>query len=193
MPGFDVFNTKDIDGRYWSFAQQQKGMSCGPTSVKITKELFHNQKIGEEVIRGLVGLQYGGLNTGVSLLQAAQASDKRWQGQGTMENMVLPAVKRQPLAIPQAHFVQGLSHLRLASRNHPAILGFNWDGGGGHFVVCVGPTKQKPKLFVILDPEGGLQYLSEDDAVGNVLCYKPSYAGSGKITGKIDNVGYIVT
>jgi len=190
MPGFDIFSVKDIDGRFWSFAQQQKGMSCGPTSVKIAKELYHNQKIGEEVIRGLVGLQHSGLsNTGISLQQAARASDGRWRGHGTMENMVLPAVQRQPLAIPNAHFVQGLSHLRLASRNHPAILGFNWDGGGGHFVVCVGPTKTDPSLFVILDPDGGLQCLSADDAVGNAFYYNPSYGGRGQI----DPIGYIVT
>ena len=161
MAGFGIFNAKDLDGRWWTFTQQQKDMSCGPTSVKITKELYHNQTIGEEVIRGLVGLQYSGRsNTGITLLQAARASDGRWRLQGAIEDMVLPAVKRQPLAIPQAHFVFGLQPLRAASRNRPAILGFNWVGGGGHFVVCVGPTRTDPSLFVILDPDGGLQYLS---------------------------------
>lgn len=190
MAGFQVFNAKDIDGRWWSFGQQNKDMSCGPTSVKITKELFHNQKIGEEVIRGLVGLQYSGLsNTGISLSQAARASDGRWRLHGAIEDMVLPAVKRQPLAIPAARFVQGIAHLRNASRNRPAILGFNWDGGGGHFVVCVGPTKTDPSLFVILDPDGGLQYLSADDAVGTSFYYNPSYGARGQI----DPRGYITT
>lgn len=189
MAGFAIFNSKDIDGRWWSFTQQNKDMSCGPTSVKIMKELFHNQKIGEEVIRGLVGLQYSGKsNTGISLTQAARASDARWRLHGAIEDMVLPAVKRQPLAIPQARFVHGLQHLRSASRNRPAILGFNWEGGGGHFVVCVGPTMTDPSLFVILDPDGGLQYLSADDAVGNSFYYNPSYGGKGQIDGR----GYIV-
>jgi hypothetical protein len=190
MAGFDIFNAKDIDGRHWSFAQQQKDMSCGPTSVKIAKELVHNQKIGEEVIRGSVGLQYSGrANTGISLIQAARASDGRWRLHGAIEHMVLPAVKKQPLAIPNARFVQGLQPLRSASRNHPAILGFNWDGGGGHFVVCVGPAKVDPSLFVILDPDGGLQYLSADEAVGNAFYYNPSYGARGQI----DPVGYIIT
>ena len=190
MPGFNVYNTKDIDDRHWSFAQQQKGMSCGPTSVKIAKELYHNQKIGEEVIRGSVGMQHAGSqNTGQSLLQAAQASEGRWQAIGSIESMVLPAVKHQPLAIPDAKFLKGIAPLRRASRNHPAILGFNWQGGGGHFVVCVGPTRTDPSLFVILDPDGGLQYLSSDDAIGEAIMYNPSYGA----VGQIDPIGYIVT
>jgi hypothetical protein len=190
MPGFDIFSSKDLDGRFWTFTRQQKGMSCGPTAVKICKELVYNQRIGEEVIRGLVGLQHSGAsNTGVTLLQAAKASEARWNATGTMESMVLPAVKRPPLPIPAARFVQGLGGLRLASRNHPAILGFNWDGGGGHFVVCVGPMKTNPARFVILDPDGGLQYLNAGDAIGNTFYYKPSYGGRGQI----DSVGYIVT
>jgi hypothetical protein len=190
MAGFGVFNVKDIDGRWWSFAQQQRDMSCGPTSVRITKELYHNTKIGEEVMRGLVGMQYArSANTGVGLVDSAIASDTRWQLHGAIEDKVMPAVKSNPLAIPSARFVHGIAHLRNASRNHPAILGFNWDGGGGHFVVCVGPTKTDPSLFVVLDPDGGLQYISADDAVGNSFFYNPSYGGRGQI----DNRGYIVT
>mgnify|MGYP000302158743 CR=1 FL=1 len=120
---------------------------------------------------------------------AALASDVRWRAHGSIESMVLPAVKKQPLGIPGAHFVHGIKNLRAASRNHPAILGFNWDGGGGHFVVCVGPSKTDPSLFVILDPDGGLQYLSADDATGNAFYYNPSYGARGKI----DPIGYIVT
>jgi len=190
MPGYDVYVCKDLDGRHWSFARQQKGMSCGPTAVKICKELYHNQRIGEEVIRGLVGMQHSGeSNTGVTLLEAARSSESRWTGNGTMENMVLPAVQRQPLAIPGARFVRGLDRLKSASRNHPAILGFNWSGGGGHFVVCVGPTPRDPSKFVILDPDGGLQYVTGDESSGNAFFYKPSYGGKGQI----DPIGYIVT
>lgn len=188
--GFAIYNVKDLDGRHWTFTQQQRECSCGPTSVKTAKELYHNQKLGEEAIRGLVGLQYSGQsNTGTSLLQSALASDFRWQALGAIETMVLPAVQRQPLAIPGAHFTHGVSNLRFASRNHPAILGFNWEGGGGHFVVCVGPTKTDSSLFVILDSWGGLQYLSAEEAVGTAFYYQPTYGGRGQI----DHVGYIVT
>jgi hypothetical protein len=190
MAGYGIFNEVDIDGRHWKFAQQQKGMSCGPTSVKIAKELFHNQSVGEEMIRGSVGMQYAGTaNTGVSLAQAAQDSANRWDADGSIENKVLPAVKLSPLPIPKAHFAKGAASLRAATRNHPAILGFNWDGGGGHFVVCVGNTKKNPSLFVILDPDGGLQYLDANDAVGDVLKYKPTYGS----TGDIDPIGFIIT
>jgi len=56
--GFAIFSVKDIDSRHWTFPQQQRQFSCGPTSAKTAKELYHNQKIGEEVIRGAVGLRH---------------------------------------------------------------------------------------------------------------------------------------
>lgn len=190
MAGFAIFKGKDIDNKWHTFAQQNMDMSCGPTSVKIAKELVHNKSVGEEVIRGSVGLQYSGAsNSGVSLVQAARASNDRWRDDGSIEHMIFPAVKKEPLPLPNAKFVKGIAPLKQASRSHPAILGFNWDGGGGHFVVCVGPTTSNPKLFVILDPDGGIQYLNSDDANGDELVYKPTYGS----VGKIDGVGYIVT
>lgn len=36
-------------------------------------------------------------------------------------------------------------------------------GGGGHWTVCVGPTKDRSKL-VILDPRNDVQYLDNTDA-----------------------------
>ncbi len=190
MPGNMIYRAKDIDGRHWVFSQQQRGMSCGPTSVKITKELIHNKKIGEEVIRGAVGMQHNNTtHTGLSLIQSAHNTDHIWRNYGTLERLIMPAVKKQPLAIPSARFVHGIQNLRKASRNHPAILGFNWEGGGGHFVVCVGPTRTDPTLFVILDPDGGLQYLSSEEAIGNAIFYNPTYGARGQI----DNVGFIIT
>lgn len=190
MPGYGIFTGKDIDGRHFRFPQQQRGMSCGPTSVRITKQLYYNTEIAEEAMRGAVGLQHlGTANTGQSLASAAAATATDWAVAGTMERMVLPAVQHAPYAIMGAHFAHGIAQLRNASRNHPAILGFNWERGGGHFVVCVGPTKLDPSLFVILDPDGGLQYLSSEDAVGTAFYYKPSY---GEV-GQIDSIGFIVT
>jgi hypothetical protein len=190
MPGFGIFNLKDIDGRHFRFPQQQKGMSCGPTSVRIAKQLYYNREIGEEMMRGAVGLRHlGSENTGQSLAAAAAATAVDWDVHGTMEQSVLPAVKHEPFPIFGAHFAHGIAQLGNASRNHPAILGFNWNGGGGHFVVCVGPTKTDQSLFVILDPDGGLQYLSREDAVGTTFYYKPSYGG----VGQIDPIGFIAT
>jgi len=190
MPGFQIWKLKDLDGRHFTFPQQNRGSSCGPTAVRITKQLYHNREIGEEAIRGAVGLRHlGTANTGQSLAAAAAATSAMWDVSGTMERFVLPAVQREPFPIPMAHFVHGIAQLRTASRNHPAILGFNWAGGGGHFVVCVGPTKTDHSLFVILDPDGGLQYLSAEDAVGGTFFYKPTYG----LVGKIDRVGFIVT
>ena len=190
MPGFNIFTGKDIDGRHWKFAQQNKEMSCGPTSIRICKELYHNKPIGEEVMRGIVGMQYSGKShTGQSYADAAKESDYRWRQLGAIEHMVLPAVKANPLGIPGAKFVHGIANLRNASRNHPAILGFNWEGGGGHFVVCAGPCKTDPTQFVVLDPDGGLQYIDSSTAVGNKFYYNPSYGAKGEI----DPVGFIAT
>jgi hypothetical protein len=78
--GFAIFNAKDLDGRHWTFTQQQRHCSCGPTSVKTAKELYHNQKISEEAIRGAVGLRnLDAANTGMSLHQAALQTDFRWK------------------------------------------------------------------------------------------------------------------
>jgi len=183
MPGFGKFNVKDIDNRWFIFDQQQKGMSCGPTCVKIAKELYHNKVISEEAIRGSVTLQQNpyALNQGMSLVEAANdpVAEATWDFGGSGEKVILLALKAKPLSIPNASYKTGIKELRQATRTKPAIIGFGWSGGGGHFVVCVGPTKLDPSLFVILDPDGGLQYLSADDTIGNAFGYRPSYGQVG--------------
>jgi hypothetical protein len=47
MEGFSIFNEKDKDGRWWSFGQQQMDMSCGPTSVRITKNFITTRRSGK--------------------------------------------------------------------------------------------------------------------------------------------------
>ncbi len=158
--------------------------------MRIVKSLYHNKPIGESVTRGMVGMnQLGMANTGMSYQGADVATATSWDIYGSLENDVLPAVRSKPLGIPNAKFVHGIEQLRGASRNHPALLGFNWDGGGGHFVVCVGATKADPSLFVILDPDAGIEYLGADSAVGNSFEYSPSYGA----VGTIDPVGFIQT
>jgi hypothetical protein len=191
MAGYGVFNGKDIDNRWWSFAQQNRDNSCVPTCAKIAKELYHNRPISEEAIRGQIGLQYSGrLNTGITLSQAARASDGRWRLVGSNPDQILiPALKSQPAPILSAMWSTRYQDVLRASRNHPALLTFLWDGGGGHEVVCVGPTKTDPSLLVILDPDGGIQYLSVDDRVGNSFVYHPSYGGTGRTL----DYGYAIT
>lgn len=55
-PTFVRFNVMDIDGRHFQFDHQQKGWSCVPAAVKIAKECFHNQIIGEDALRGVATL-----------------------------------------------------------------------------------------------------------------------------------------
>ena len=192
MPGYTRWRVKDPDGRWWEFDQQNRGYSCGPTSAKIAKMLYHNKPLAEAAVRGRIGLDYAGqLNQDVSLTDGDTMSAQRWTGVGTYETKVLAAMVAQPLAIPGARFVREkpAEHLRRTSRNHPAVLGFNWAGGGGHFVVCVGPLKSGPPRFLVLDPDGGLQYLNAADFSGDSFKYRPAYGGEGII----DPIGFIVT
>lgn len=191
MAGTRIFEVKDMDQRWWKFSEQNKNCSCGPTCVKTAKELYFNKIYGEDAMRGLLGLIIQEkLHTGKKLLEADIETCPIWDAEGTIERVVLKAMQKEPGRIPQARLVHGIGELRLCSRNYPAILGFNWEKGGGHFVVCVGPTRADPDLFVILDPWFGLHYLSAQDAVGNALFYVTPDASS---RGQIDGVGYIVT
>ena len=56
MAGFALFSAKDIDGRQWRFAQQNKQMSCGPTSVKIAKELAQTAKSATDFHNAFFGV-----------------------------------------------------------------------------------------------------------------------------------------
>ena len=189
MPGHKIFNEKDDNGRWWKFNEQNRDCSCGPASVKIVKEYFHNTSIGEDAIRGLLGSIINPIEDR-SLLEADIDTCAIWDRDGTIENVVLSALHKNPYPITQAKMVQGIDPLRKCSRNHPSILGFNWDGGGGHFVVCVGPVTAVSDRFVILDPWFGLQYLEWTPAHGDELIYTPK----GEATkSTIDNAGYIVT
>ena len=54
-----------------------------------------------------------------------------------------------------------LAELRKCTQHKPCIVGWLWTGGGGHWTVCNGPTKDGSEL-VILDPWDGIQYIKND-------------------------------
>jgi hypothetical protein len=186
MPNYSKFREKDIDGRWFEFDHQQMGNSCGPASVKNIKMLVNNCIVGESALRGIGTMHtFRAQNTGESPLSAATVGAKDWEFSPTGLDIALAMLKSQPASVSNAH--QATSNYRAllqqASRNHPILIGWLWSAGGGHFNVCVGPTKTDPSLCVILDPALGLQYLSLDDAVGNTLYYRPGNA-EGRFTAK---------
>ena len=105
---FDVFNDKDIDGRWFRFDHQQMGGSCTMASTKIAKEFFHNQRMGEEALRGLANLFEADLaNTGVSSLSRKVARKHNWEWTGADQFLTLQVLKAQPLPIPSARLMIG--------------------------------------------------------------------------------------
>lgn len=197
MAGTRIFNEKDLDQRWWKFSEQNKNCSCGPASVKIVKDYYGNKEIGEEAIRGLLGLIIqDAAHTGKPLLAAEVETAPIWDHWGTLLPVVMKALQSEPCRIPQARLTKGLDGLRHSTKNYPALLGFWWRKsgtssivGGGHLVVCGGPLKSNPDSFVILDPWYGLQYLHAADAVGDQLFYTTPDG----MVGEIAPEGYIIT
>lgn len=176
MPNYSRFNAKNIDGHWFKFDHQQMGNSCGPASAKIVKELYHNRTIGEGYLRGVGTLStYNRMHDGISALSNIVVNSKNWELSPTNKNVMLDMLKSNPLGILGARQAMGdyVAHLRKARRNRPMVIGWLWSTGGGHFNVCVGPTRTDPNLCTILDPALGIQYLNLDDRVGKKLYYRP--------------------
>jgi hypothetical protein len=187
MANFGIFNEKDIDGRWFKFAHQQMGNSCTIASIKIAKEFSTNSLIGEAALRGIATLfDTHQVHKGISMLNPAVAAAHNWETDGGYAELSLKVLKAPPSPIIGAKIVPASPDLlRKASRNHPVLIGWSWDAGGGHCTVCIGPTKMDKDLVVILDPGYGLQYVNLDDCIGNLLIYKPI----NKRTGNIDGTG----
>lgn len=164
---------KNRDGNWFEFLLQKKGNSCGPASVLIIKQLYNpgaRYQFSEDVFRGLVGLaERGRLNTGVSSISRHAGGLHDWTRNGSEPAPLVQILKAQPSPIPMARPVVGsaelvLDALKKSSSKRPAIVGWWWGqrgdrGNGGHWTVCVGPTKDGKDL-TILDPWNGIQYVS---------------------------------
>lgn len=187
MANFGIFNEKDIDGRWFKFAHQQMGNSCTIASIRMAKEYYTNTLIGEEALRGIATLfEKHAANKGISMFDPAVVAAHNWETTGGYAELTLKVLKAPPSPVLAAKIVSASpDQLRKATRNHPILIGWSWDKGGGHCTVCVGPTKTDKDLVVILDPGYGLQYVNLDDCIGNLLIYKPI----NKLTGKIANTG----
>lgn len=175
---------KDEDGGWHNYVLQGKGNSCGPACVLIVKTAWHpmaKDKLSETEVRGVMALaEHGQKNTGVSAIGPEAIGMHAWQNVGSVREVVLAGLKSNPYPVPSARAVtnlpdaQMLDELRKCTPKKPGIVGVNWNSGGGHWVVCIGPTKANDKL-IILDPWEGIQYLTND-----VATYK-NYMGQGEL------------
>lgn len=176
---------KDIDGRWHDYVLQERGNSCGPACVAIVKRGFHNlasNQISEEQIRGAVALAEGHkLNTDVSTIGAEAIAEHDWINVGSNNGGLIEVLKKSPAQVPNARDGGGMSadafleKLRECTPRKPAIIGWNWKGGGGHWTVCAGPTKDGTQLL-ILDPWTGIEYIPNDP-----IGFKSYQGGAGKL------------
>ena len=163
---------KDRDGRWHNFVLQERGNSCGPACVAMVKRGVHRlaaNQVSEQHIRGLVALADAGrLHEGVSALSSVARNAHDWVNVGSMNDGLIKVLHAQPHRVATARDAGGmtpaalLEELRTCTPNKPAIVGWLWGAGGGHWTCCVGPTADGADL-VILDPWDGVQYVDNSD------------------------------
>ncbi len=106
MPGFTRWNVKDTDNRWFKFDQQQKGSSCGPTSVKILKESVSGAILSEEQMRTITAMfkhditaddlpDHGDSGT----MAAVPLADHDWDARGSNAADLIKALKAAPCPI----------------------------------------------------------------------------------------------
>lgn len=149
----------DVDGHHYDLIVQNKENSCGPASIRTVIKLVKNEDVAEDYLRELVeiaeeGGAYGGSLGQGGVILTGGAHDWDPSGGGTW---LVPAA----LSAAKIPCTQGTSVATLlrTTNKKPAIAVVAWTGGGLHYVVVAGKTKQTPSKLVILDPYYGLQYV----------------------------------
>ncbi len=119
-------------------------------------------------MRGLIALaEQGRLHQGVSGLSDEARASHSWKDVGSNNPGLIEVLKSSPHPVPKARDGGGKSHhalldeLRKCTPRNPCIIGWVWSGGGGHWTICAGPTKDNTRL-VLLDPWDGLEYLPNE-------------------------------
>jgi hypothetical protein len=131
-----------------------------------------------------------------------------WAGAGTRPEALVEALKQFPMPVMDARLVTQdyKTHLMKTTPRRPAILGVQWtidykaDKGaalpatekervrkafpkGGHFVCCVGPTKQGNE-FIFLDPMDGIIHVHSDN-VEDAFIFYPNGSCIGRVRPEI--------
>lgn len=155
------------DGKSYEFILQERGNSCGPACVLIAKQLVHPEKrdqIREGQIRGLMAqAKAGTLHTGQSSIGDEARVLQNWQITRSNCISTIKILKGEPGRIDSAKMASAdrdtlFKQLNKCTKMKPAIIGWHWNVGG-HFTVCVGPTRDGSEL-IILDPWTGVETVS---------------------------------
>jgi Papain-like cysteine protease AvrRpt2 len=178
----------DRDGHWYDFIRQEKGNSCVCATIVMAKRAVHNlaaTQLSESEIRGVMALEEtGNLNSGISSVSNAAQNHHKWDTQGTGAGPALRVMKANPHGIASSRSAgassgQGLlDNLNLVTRKRPALVGWRWTGGGGHFTMCVGPTDDGAQL-IIIDPWTGINYI--DNSLTNYTQYQGGQGTLGDV------------
>jgi hypothetical protein len=161
LPGKEV-RRKDEDNGWHTFEMQQKGNSCGCAAVRTVLKAFTSIELPtEERIRNDMSLYESGIAH-----QGVTKSNHDWENVGSVVPSLVSVLRSYGLREARTAVGPGdtvLNALRKCSSNTPGIIGWWWGAVGdtslgGHWTVCVGPTRSGSKL-VILDPWNGVQYV----------------------------------
>lgn len=164
------YKRRDKDGRWFEILLQAKDNSCGPACVLMIKQLIHSNakyQLREPEIRGLIAqAEHDRLHTGESSLGSETLALHDWRHVGSCNTPLVKILKSRPFPIPNVRHASSakttlFEQLNSCSTKKPAIVGWAWLGGGGHWTVCIGPTGDGQEL-IILDPWTGINYVSND-------------------------------
>ena len=134
---------KDVDGRWHEFILQNKGNSCGPACVLTVKQAWHpiaKHQLREPQIRGIVALHESGkTHTGLSELSPEAIGLHNWKNVGSNRAPLLKTLIGQPFPVSSRGVnlsSDGLFDLLgKCTASRPAIVGWLWAGGGGHWTA----------------------------------------------------------
>lgn len=171
---------KDVNGDWHEIPVQTEANSCGPASIRMVIKLVQNTDVDENYLRQLVefveeGGAYGGSLGTVGVVSQNGVHDWSPNGGGTwLVTKALQAV-RPPISV-----IEGTDSKTLlqTSKKKPAIGVVAWNGGGLHYVVAAGKSRDGTKL-IILDPFYGVQWAPvAANSLGN---YSPTDPNSGAV------------
>ncbi|WP_346864422.1 papain-like cysteine protease family protein [uncultured Draconibacterium sp.] len=165
------YKRKDRDGRWFEILLQGKDNSCGPACVLIIKQLIHpnaKYQLREPQIRGLIAqAEHDTLHTGSSSIGSETIALHDWRHVGSCNPPLMTILKGNPFPIRNVRYASSskkrlFEQLNACSTKKPAIVGWAWAAGGGHWTVCIGPTRDQQYL-IILDPWNGIKYVQNDE------------------------------
>ncbi len=134
---------RDSKDQSWGVLIQEKNKSCGPASVAMTEVYYKSQVIGDPEARARqLSQKYPGHFTETG---------------GTYINNLAYVLREEGIKCYDPFYTVAVWNYlyAYANDNTPVIVQIAWQGGGGHFAVCVCVYKTDQKC-IFLDPWYGL-------------------------------------